>query len=165
MSLRPAIFISAVSSELRSARQLVANTLTFLGYDPEWQDVFSTQEGDLRAVKSCMPRENIQKQNPKRARPTSWQKKRRDRSTRRLWSSATIWQNFSRVLNPSHPETLRTCFDLARCSQARAETQEAIQFAQRAAEGGLRVLGPEHPETKKYQELEHRLQAGVSATK
>jgi hypothetical protein len=60
---------------------------------------------------------------------------------------------------------LRTCFDLARCSQARAETQEAIQFAQRAAEGGLRVLGPEHPETKKYQELEHRLQAGVSATK
>jgi hypothetical protein len=50
MSLRPAIFISAVSSELRSARQLVANTLTFLGYDPEWQDVFSTQEGDLRAI-------------------------------------------------------------------------------------------------------------------
>jgi len=50
MSPRPAIFISAVSSELRSARQLVANTLTFLGYDPEWQEVFGTQEGDLRAV-------------------------------------------------------------------------------------------------------------------
>jgi hypothetical protein len=39
MSPRPAIFISAVSSELRSARQLVASTLTFLGYDPEWQDI------------------------------------------------------------------------------------------------------------------------------
>jgi tetratricopeptide (TPR) repeat protein len=50
MSLRPAIFVSAVSSELRSARQLVANTLTFLGYDPEWQDIFGTEEGDLRAV-------------------------------------------------------------------------------------------------------------------
>lgn len=50
MSPRPAIFISAVSCELRSARQLVANTLTFLGYDPEWQDVFGTEEGDLRAM-------------------------------------------------------------------------------------------------------------------
>ena len=50
MSLRPAIFVSAVSSELRSARQLVANTLTFLGYDPEWQDIFGTEEGDLREV-------------------------------------------------------------------------------------------------------------------
>jgi len=50
MSPRPAIFISAVSSELRSARQLVANTLTFLGYEPEWQDIFGTGEGDLRAM-------------------------------------------------------------------------------------------------------------------
>jgi tetratricopeptide (TPR) repeat protein len=50
MSPRPAIFISAASSELRSARQLVANTLIFLGYDPEWQDVFGTEEGDLRAM-------------------------------------------------------------------------------------------------------------------
>jgi tetratricopeptide (TPR) repeat protein len=50
MSLRPVIFISAVSSELSSARQLVANTLTFLGYEPVWQDVFGTGEGDLRAT-------------------------------------------------------------------------------------------------------------------
>ena len=47
---RPLIFISAVSRELRSARQLVANTLTFLGYDPIWQDIFETSEGDLRSV-------------------------------------------------------------------------------------------------------------------
>lgn len=50
MSPRPTIFISAVSRELRSARQLVANTLTFLGYDPEWQDIFGTEEGDLRTM-------------------------------------------------------------------------------------------------------------------
>jgi cell division protein FtsL len=50
VSPRPAIFISAVSKELRSARQLVSNTLTFLGYAPEWQDVFSTEEGDLRGM-------------------------------------------------------------------------------------------------------------------
>ena len=54
MSPRPAIFISAVSSELKSARQLVANTLTFLGYDPEWQDIFGTEEGDLRAMRAAV---------------------------------------------------------------------------------------------------------------
>src|SRR3954468_23521708 len=50
MSPRPPIFVSAVSRELRSARQLVANTLTFLGYEPVWQDIFGTEGGDLREV-------------------------------------------------------------------------------------------------------------------
>ena len=50
MNPRPVIFISAVSRELKSARQLVANTLTFLRYDPVWQDIFETSEGDLRGV-------------------------------------------------------------------------------------------------------------------
>lgn len=50
MSPRPPIFVSAVSRELHSARQLVANTLTFLGYEPVWQDVFGTEGGDLRQV-------------------------------------------------------------------------------------------------------------------
>jgi tetratricopeptide (TPR) repeat protein len=50
MSPRPAIFVSAVSCELRSARQLVANTLTFLGYDSDWQEIFGTEAGDLRAM-------------------------------------------------------------------------------------------------------------------
>jgi tetratricopeptide (TPR) repeat protein len=50
MSPRPAIFISAVSRELKSARQLVANTLIFLGYEPDWQDIFGVEEGDLRAM-------------------------------------------------------------------------------------------------------------------
>jgi Domain of unknown function (DUF4062) len=50
MSPRPTIFISAVSKELRSARQLVANTLTFLGYEPVWQDIFGTETGDLREM-------------------------------------------------------------------------------------------------------------------
>ena len=50
MTPRPLIFISAVSRELRSARQLVANTLTFLGYQPVWQDIFGTETGDLRSV-------------------------------------------------------------------------------------------------------------------
>lgn len=50
MSPRPTIFISAVSKELRSARQLVANTLSFLGYEPIWQEIFGTEGGDLRQM-------------------------------------------------------------------------------------------------------------------
>jgi hypothetical protein len=50
MTPRPTIFISAVSRELKSARQLVSNTLQFLGYEPVWQDIFGTEQGDLRAM-------------------------------------------------------------------------------------------------------------------
>jgi tetratricopeptide (TPR) repeat protein len=50
VSPRPLIFVSAVTKELRSARQLVANTLTFLGYEPVWQDIFGTETGDLREM-------------------------------------------------------------------------------------------------------------------
>ncbi len=44
------MFISAVSRELRTARQLVANTLSFLGYEPVWQEIFGTESGDLRGM-------------------------------------------------------------------------------------------------------------------
>jgi hypothetical protein len=50
VSPRPVIFISAVSKELKSARQLVANTLQFLGYDPVWEDNFNTEQGDIREI-------------------------------------------------------------------------------------------------------------------
>src|ERR1051326_1532998 len=50
VTVRPIIFISAVSKELHSARQLVANTLQLLGYEPDWQDIFGTEEGDLRGM-------------------------------------------------------------------------------------------------------------------
>ncbi|HEX4706601.1 MAG TPA: tetratricopeptide repeat protein, partial [Candidatus Udaeobacter sp.] len=39
-----------MSRELRSARQLVANTLQLLGYEPDWQDIFDTEEGELRGM-------------------------------------------------------------------------------------------------------------------
>lgn len=50
MITKPVIFISAVSRELHSARDLVAKTLLVLGYEPKWQDIASTETGDLRAV-------------------------------------------------------------------------------------------------------------------
>jgi hypothetical protein len=51
VSPRPLVFISAASAELKSARQLVANTLTFLGYEPTAKNRIAakfclTAEGD-----------------------------------------------------------------------------------------------------------------------
>ena len=48
--MKPRIFISAVTKELRSARQIVANTLIALGYEPLWQDIFDTSGEDIRAM-------------------------------------------------------------------------------------------------------------------
>ena len=45
---RPRIFLSAVSEELRTARQAVAATVRTLGYDPVSQDDFPTGYGELR---------------------------------------------------------------------------------------------------------------------
>ena len=48
--MKPRIFISAVTSELGTTRQLVANALLRLGYDPVTQDIFGTESGDLRQM-------------------------------------------------------------------------------------------------------------------
>ncbi|MCA9423054.1 MAG: DUF4062 domain-containing protein [Nitrospira sp.] len=45
---RPRLFLSAVSEELRTARQSVAATVRTLGFDPVSQDDFSTGYGELR---------------------------------------------------------------------------------------------------------------------
>ncbi len=47
MTTRPVIFISAVSRELTTARQSVANCLTALGYTPDFQDIFPMASGPL----------------------------------------------------------------------------------------------------------------------
>jgi tetratricopeptide (TPR) repeat protein len=48
--MKPRIFISTVSSELKTIRQLTANVLQSLGFDPVWQDIFGTEPGDLKHV-------------------------------------------------------------------------------------------------------------------
>ncbi|MBC8117546.1 MAG: DUF4062 domain-containing protein, partial [Candidatus Saccharimonas sp.] len=48
--MKPRIFISAVTTEFGRTRQLVANVLLRLGYDPFTQDIFGTESGDLRQM-------------------------------------------------------------------------------------------------------------------
>lgn len=50
LTMKPRIFISSVSREFRSARQLIANTLLALGCEPIWQDIFETSSDDLRPM-------------------------------------------------------------------------------------------------------------------
>lgn len=50
MALNPLIFISATSTDLASARDLVAKILTMLGYTPIWQDIAGTDSGRLQEV-------------------------------------------------------------------------------------------------------------------
>lgn len=63
-----------------------------------------------------------------------------------------------KVLGPEHPDTLRACFDLARCLQGQGDIQEARVFAERAVDGATKVR-PEHPDTKKYEQLRQQLLA------
>ena len=48
--MKSRIFISSVSRELKTVRQLVANTLVALGYEPVWQDIFDTSSDDIRPM-------------------------------------------------------------------------------------------------------------------
>lgn len=50
MAINPSIFISATSSDLASARDLVAKILTSMGYTPIWQDIAATDAGKLLDV-------------------------------------------------------------------------------------------------------------------
>src|SRR6266498_3831748 len=45
---RPRLFLSAVTGELRSARQVVASTVRTLGFDAVSRDDFPTGHGELR---------------------------------------------------------------------------------------------------------------------
>jgi hypothetical protein len=50
MSANPKIFISTVTKELKSARELVAKTLHFLGFDPVYQEEFGSPTDVLRSA-------------------------------------------------------------------------------------------------------------------
>ena len=50
MTSHPALFVSAVSSELKTARKLVADTLRSLDIEVEVQEIFNVPTGDLRGA-------------------------------------------------------------------------------------------------------------------
>jgi Tetratricopeptide repeat len=64
-----------------------------------------------------------------------------------------------KVLGVEHPDTLKTGFNLAACLRAEGKASEAKALPQRAADDARKSLGPEHPDTKKYEQLRDELSA------
>ena len=64
-----------------------------------------------------------------------------------------------KVLGPENPDTLDSCYYFASGLTHRGRIQEAKEFARRAADGGRKVLGPDHPSTRKYEKLLADLEA------
>jgi tetratricopeptide (TPR) repeat protein/class 3 adenylate cyclase len=52
-----------------------------------------------------------------------------------------------------HPVTLELCEDYAECLKGQGKVPLAKELARRAADGARKVLGPDHPNTKKYEKL------------
>ena len=189
MSPRPLIFISAVSKELKSARLLVSNTLQFLGYEPVWQDIFGTEQGDLRemlrnlayalwyqgkyAVAKVEYRDVINisttvlgPEHPQ----TLWTRRGLANVLREQGQYAQAETEYREVvkvedngLGKEHPETLQTSYNLALCLMAENKPDEAKEFAHRAANGAKINLGRNHPDTVKYEKFWQDLQTTNSA--
>ena len=62
-------------------------------------------------------------------------------------------------LHRENPDTLDSCYYFASGLTHRGKTEEAKEFARRAAEGARKVLGPGHPSTRKYEKLLADLEA------
>jgi hypothetical protein len=60
---------------------------------------------------------------------------------------------------PENPDTLDSCYYFASDLTHRGKIQEAKEFARRAAAGGRKVLGSDHPSTRKYEKLLADLEA------
>jgi hypothetical protein len=73
-----------------------------------------------------------------------------------------VLKSEEKVLGPEHPDALHTCFSLASCLRAEGDADAARTFAQRAADGARKALEPEHPDTKKYEQLMRELLAQKS---
>ncbi|MFY9987935.1 MAG: tetratricopeptide repeat protein [Chthoniobacterales bacterium] len=52
---------------------------------------------------------------------------------------------------------MKTCFNLARCLKVENKIAEASDFVRRAVEGARKILGADHPFTKKCEQLLHEL--------
>jgi tetratricopeptide (TPR) repeat protein len=64
-----------------------------------------------------------------------------------------ILPKFEKMNGIEHDYTLSLCHDYALCLQAHGKLAQAKELARRAAEGERKVLGPDHPNTKKYEKL------------
>jgi len=161
VSPRPTIFISAVSREQRSARQLVANTLTFLGYQPIWQEIFGEEGKNAEAEADFRELINLEEKAVGPENPDTLfarnglavvlaQEAKYGEAEAQFREVIKLYE---KVEGPEQPDTLDCYYYFAPGLKGQHKVQEAREFARRAAEGARKVLGPEHPSTRKYEKL------------
>jgi tetratricopeptide (TPR) repeat protein len=64
-----------------------------------------------------------------------------------------VLPKFEKAWGIGHPVTLELCEGYAECLKGEGKLPQAKELAQRAADGARKVLGPDHPNTKKYEKL------------
>lgn len=64
-----------------------------------------------------------------------------------------LLQNRELLQPTEHPDILRGMFKLARCLKAQSRFAEALALATKAMEGARKTLGPEHADTRSYEQL------------
>lgn len=74
-------------------------------------------------------------------------------------------RTMTRLFGENDPGTLRLCANWAYCLGRLGRMSEARYWAERAAEGGRKVFGPDHPETKRFEELYSNITRPQSPTK
>jgi tetratricopeptide (TPR) repeat protein len=62
-----------------------------------------------------------------------------------------------KVLGTEHPSTISSWYAFAYQLARQNKTDEAIQFARRAATAAEQALGQDHPDTRKYAQLVQQL--------
>ena len=166
---RSVIFISAVSRELRTARDLVAKTLLSLGYEPKWQDITPAETGDLRSVlrkwvddsaaltdEKRDPRECARVQH-RIAYVLDYDGKSREAEP----IHRHVVEVRQRVLGAEHPDVFQSCYNLAVSPEDQRKLPDALAFIQRAEAGWTKVLGPDHPDSKDAKQLRERIKAAM----
>lgn len=165
----PVIFISAVTRELRTARDLVARILLSLGYEPKWQNITPGETGDLRSVLRKCVDDSATLTDEKRD-PREWARVQHriayvldyDGQSREAEPiHRHVVEIRPRVLGAEHPDLIASCSSLARCLEDQKKFPEALALMQRTETGSTKMFGPEHLYSKFPKKERERIKAAM----
>jgi hypothetical protein len=58
-----------------------------------------------------------------------------------------------------------TCYDLAKCLERQGKLKEALDFAERAEKGWMKLLGPKHSNSDAAHKISERIEAALNGQK
>jgi tetratricopeptide (TPR) repeat protein len=66
-----------------------------------------------------------------------------------------------RIRTAEHPDVAQSCYNLGLCLEAQKQLPEALGFVQRAEQIWTKVLGPDHPDTKRSKADRERIEEAM----